>query len=251
MPACPGLALRYAAGIVLMRRADALLASFPRSGSTFLRFIVVHDRLMARGDLSEVSFARLNRLAPELGTSALWSKRRTPRLVKTHRPYSPLLARPRAIHLVRSPLDALASYHRYWTARAGSVPVGRGAFLRDRRRGLPRWIQHTRSWASHADLTVRYADLRADPVGVASRVLALLGRPVDPDRVTRAVERSGAEAVRALEASTGVGGPDRFVEGAAFVSDRPEGAGADYFGAAGRDWARRRLDAAGLGEWVA
>ncbi len=249
-PPRPGLALRYAVGVASLRRSDVLLASFPRSGSTWLRFVVVHDALAAAGDEGEVPFERLNGLAPELGASALWRGRRGPRLVKTHRPYAPLLGRPRAVHLVRQPLDALASYHRYWTARVDGGRVDPGAFLRDRRRGLPRWIRHTRSWQPRADLSVRYAELRADPAGVAARVLALLGRGVDPDRLAEAVRRSDARAVRAVETTGGVAGPDRAAPGAAFASDQPAGNGLGYFDAADVAWAHRQLDGAGLGTWV-
>lgn len=252
------LGVMLLAGVPALRASDILLASFPRSGSTLLRFVVTHYALGLAGDASEVPFARLNRLAPELGASWLWSaplqpgapRGRFPRWVKTHRPYFWGLARPRAVHLVRSPLDALASYHRYWTARVGAAPVERGAFLRDPRRGLPRWIRHTRSWEGHADVVLRYRDLRADPARAVTEVLSAFGVDVDAQTVAEAAARSSADAVRALERSGGVAGPDRLGAGAVFAADRPPGSGTAYFSPSDVAWARARLTEAGLGAWV-
>lgn len=238
---------RYAQGVVRLRRSDVLIASFPRSGSTLLRFVLTLDALERRGDVSEVTFDRLNRLAPELGAAPLVGPDPfpgEPRWVKTHRPYSRWLARPRALHLVRPPLDALASYHRYWTARLGAASVGRSAFLRDARRGLPRWIAHTRSWQPHADVRVDYEALRADPAATVAEALGVLGLEADPAALARAAARSSAEAVRSVERAHGAAGTDALR--APFVADRPAGEGARYFGPEDVAWALDRLGEAGL-----
>ena len=243
---------RYAIGIPALRGGDVLLTSFPRSGSTLVRFVVVHYALGLAGDRSTVTFDRLNRQAPELGASGLGRGTlddRVPRLVKTHRPYSPALARPRALHLVRSPLDALASYHRYWTGRVGGADVGSSEFLRDRRRGLPRWILHTQSWRSRADGTLSYADLRKDPGRTIADAFGALGVEIDRDEMARAAERSSPEAVREQERAGGIAGSDRLGDGASFVADRAAGEGERYFSAEDQEWAHRRLIEAGLGVW--
>ena len=246
-----GLAWRYARGILALRADDVLLASFPRSGSTLFRFVVAQYGM--DGEEGTVPFERLNERAPELGASGLAQPSPTgglPRLIKTHRPFAFPLGRPRAIHLVRAPLDALASYHRYWTARVGASDRGRGRFLRDRRRGLPRWIRHTRSWADRADATVRYAALRANPAGAVGAALCALGVSFDPGALAAAADRSSAAAVQREEARAGVAGPDALRPGSVFVADRPVGEGARYFDEPDRQWAADQLHRAGLGPWA-
>ena len=245
-----GLAWRYARGVLALRSDDVLLASFPRSGSTLFRFVVAHYALEGEGALS---FERLNQRAPELGVSELarpYPLGGLPRLIKTHRPFAFPLGRPRAVHLVRTPLDALASYHRYWMSRVGASAAGRGPFLRDRRRGLPRWIRHTRSWTRRADVTVRYAALRADPAGAVGAALRALGVSFDPAALAAAAERSSAAAVQREEARAGVAGPDALRPGSVFVADRPTGEGARYFDEPDRQWAADQLHRAGLGPWA-
>lgn len=241
------LAVRYARGLVALRRSDVLLASFPRSGSTLLRSVLASALGDGPEDEPGFQFEALNRAMPELGVSDLAGASRSdpPRFVKTHRPRIAAMSRPRSVWLVRDPLDALASYHRYWTARVGAAPVSPGRFLRDRRRGLPRWIRHTQSW-SRADLRLRYARLRADPAGEAGRVLRLAGLEVSPERLAAAAAASRPETVR----QAALAGSDVLADGFVFAADRPSGAGAEAFGASDRAWAAERLRRAGLGAWV-
>lgn len=242
------LAIRYALGVARLRADDVLVGSFPRSGSTYLRLLTAYALLGA--EAAPLDFAALNRLMPELGAAPLRGAARAgaPRVVKTHRPWTPLLGRPRAVWLVRAPLDALASYHRYWTARGDAGPLAdAGAFLRDRRRGLPRWIRHTRTWAPRAEHTVRYADLERDPAATLRAWLAVLGVEVSERASAAAVERSSAARVRELAPA----GSDRLADGFAFARDAPErAAAAPVFAPRDVAWAHAALRAAGLAAWA-
>ena len=242
------LAARYAAGTAALRRRDVLLVSYPRSGSTLIRFVLEHyARLLARDD-RPVGFAELNAGQPELGVSDLWTPSRPglPRVVKTHRPYSALLARSRAVLVVRRPLDTVASYHTYWTSRVGAAEVEASEFLRDSRRGLPRWILHTVSWQSRVDLVVPYEALRADPALAVADVLRIGGHEPDADVLAEAVRRAAAPRVRAAEARGGVVGSDTFTDGFVFARTLRPGAGAERFSGTDRAWAAGRLAAVGL-----
>ncbi|HEX8385387.1 MAG TPA: hypothetical protein VF576_04330, partial [Rubricoccaceae bacterium] len=67
------LAARYAAGLPALRSSDVLLCSFPRSGSTLVRFALEHYARLARGVDAELGFADVNAGQPELGVSDLWT----------------------------------------------------------------------------------------------------------------------------------------------------------------------------------
>lgn len=240
-------ALRYALGVARLRPDDVLVSSFPRSGSTYLRFLTAYAVLGPGADA--LDFSALNRAMPELGADPLADPAPlpgAPRVVKTHRPWTPLFARPRAVWLVRAPLDALASYHRYWLARGDAgVLADAEAFVRDRRRGLPRWIRHAQTWAPRAEHAIRYAELRREPAATLRRWLGVLGVEVAEPAVASAVERSAAARVRELA----VTGSDRLADGFAFAREG-EADGAAYFGAAAAAWAERALRDAGLAAWT-
>ncbi len=259
LPGRLALAARYAAGTAALRHRDVLLCSFPRSGSTLVRFVLAHYAALraGRGDDAALGFDEMKAAVPELGASNLWTARAAggpdalPRFVKTHRPYAPVLARPRAVLIARQPLDAVASYHAYWTARAGGPDVALSAFLRDARRGLPWWIRHTRSWETRAVYVVRYEALRADPAGEVGRMLAAVGVTADAGALASAADASAPDRVRRAAGAGNVTGLDAMLDGFALVRDRPPGAGTGDFSAADRGWAAERLAEAGLDGWAA
>ncbi len=242
----PGLALRYAAGVAALRRRDVLVACYPRSGSTLVRFVLEHDARLAAGIDGPVDFHALNAGQPELGIDWLWPRPAGARVVKTHRRFSSVLARPRAALIVRRPLDAVASYHTYWTGLTHTEPVPLASFLRDERRGLPQWIRHTASWLPRADAVVRFEALRADPAPTVAEILRLAGREVDFERLAEAARRADARHVRTAQAETGFAGTDAFAPGFVFARNLPPGVGAARFSDADRTWAADLIAASGL-----
>jgi hypothetical protein len=128
----------------------------------------------------------------------------------------------KVVYLVRNPRDVLLSAMRMaWISR-DDVERGR-AFARDFiankgqgirmgpgvNPGFGSWPENVRSWAEssrdlfpNADvLTVRYEDLRTDPVARFSEIVEFLdlGRPVDIEDIRRAVDASTLERMRELE----------------------------------------------------
>ncbi len=126
---------------------DVFLASYPRSGSVWLRFLLTE---MLSGDASFVTIART---VPYVG-----KHRATPRLVpgggrmiKTHEPFMSRYRR--AIHLVRDPRDVCISYFNF-LQRIGKITIRGGddeaasfdhhvdAFLAGRVDAFGTWQQH-------------------------------------------------------------------------------------------------------------
>ena len=234
------LAGRYACGLARMRSSDVLVASFPRSGSTRLRLILA--ALSASGGVQ--THAQLERTAPELGGAGPWARTDGRLLfIKTHRPYSPLLSRPRAILLLRHPLDALASFFAYRSALVGARAMSRGAFLRDARVGLPRWILHTRSWASRAQYTMRFTALNETPRAEITRMMTALGVPHQLEGLDEAIARATPDAAHRVR-STRAGGDVLHPE---FDFARPSSRHPrSTFAPEDDAWAMRQLDDAGL-----
>lgn len=94
----------------LFRNDDIWLASYPRSGSHFARFILVsarhflqHGRLP--GDLSGM------KTVPDIHGRRLEFAEGPPRILKTHFPFDPRYRR--VIHLIRDPRDVIISYFHY------------------------------------------------------------------------------------------------------------------------------------------
>lgn len=186
---------------------DTLLVSFPRSGSTWLRFM-----LAAAIAERPVDFASVDRVIPYVGDpptadAAIWGT--AGHLVKSHERFSRLgsQGRRRFIYLVRDGRDVAVSYfyfcrrHGTW---AGSFDGFLDAFLAGRLDGYGSWPVHVEGWlGDRADqpehILVRYEDLHRDADAELARCASFLATPLDDERRERALAAGSAERMRAAE----------------------------------------------------
>lgn len=203
---------------------DCFLASFPRSGNTWLRHILYFYLTGAEAvDMSALdAFCPIidgidlqHHLAARAGESH--------RFIKTHELGAPYLLTGKVVLLVRDGRDATWSWHRYRMAFNNETPDF-DRFLKaclDDRYRYRSWHSNVGSWMPLIDsdrvLMLRFEEMRADTEGVFARVLAHLGIPADPDRIVQAVAlatpgkvaetfRSEVRARRATGDGAGQGG---------------------------------------------
>lgn len=187
------------------------IASYPKSGNTWMRFLLHHYLFGEPRNSIE-----LNRRIPDLHRPAGRIDTSQARvLVKTHFPLHeglPYLGlTDRAIHIHRHPKDVLLSGMNYARLESGRGPDA-AAYVRRflEAGGDPSWIEMGfGTWASHAESwratdrfpvhSVGYESLRADTPGVFRGVLEFLGETVDEARLARAVELSDFERMRDIE----------------------------------------------------
>ena len=187
---------------------DILLASFERSGNTWLRFV-----LMEILTKSNAGFLNVNQVVPEMGTHREM-KPVLPnggRLIKTHEQYRPEYKR--AIYLMRDLRDVMLSN---W---ARDREMGFSQYF-DNGKGMDGYIESflqgkvTRfgSWQAHVDawlscplakngnlLVVRYEDLRRDTEAGLLQMLEFLGIEGDRDLIRRAIQNNSLRAMREKE----------------------------------------------------
>ncbi|MCW5719325.1 MAG: sulfotransferase domain-containing protein [Bauldia sp.] len=167
------------------RHRDIYLASFPRSGNTWIRAIIY---TLLNGE-PPASLGAINELVPD--AYLLLPKREVvPRpfyVVKTHEPYRTGGPK-RAIYVLREPKAVFRSHYGYlklnWirdvelTRLAGDWTTGRvwpGS-----------WNEHVTSWLvsnSHAEvLLIQYDELKSAPVNGIRAMAAFIGAPVSAER---------------------------------------------------------------------
>jgi hypothetical protein len=188
-------------------RRDAFLVSYPKSGNTWLKFMLTY-LLSGR----EADFDSDSTVIAEVG-----SHRRAPgvlpgggRLIKSHEPYSGPQKRlyRRAIYLIRDGRDVAVSYY-YTLIRRGLYEGDFGPFLRlflsggvD---GYGPWHLHVESWLSSplhekgSLLVLKYEDLLAQPAENLSAAMDFLGVPVPQDRAEETIHAYSAERMRERE----------------------------------------------------
>jgi Sulfotransferase domain len=188
---------------------DRFLVSYPRSGSTWTRFLI--GNLLSTGD--PITFANIESRCPSIYICSDRQLRRVPRprLLTTHEPFDPSYKT--IIYIVRDPRDVAVSFYHYsiknrhipdnypmeaFVSRFVSVEVDP---LYDR---WGSWADHVMSWVSmrqgHSGfLLLRYEEMVKAPERELAKVASLLKLKVNHESLSRAVELSSADRMRRLE----------------------------------------------------
>jgi hypothetical protein len=182
---------------------DVLIASYPRSGSTWLRFMLYE---VLTGQPS--GFTAVNQAIPAVGQRVRALLPEGGRLLQTHELRSKL--GPRVIYMVRDVRDVLLSEHRA-RRRVGAQPPPLDTFVRTFLNGrvdvFGSWVEHVSYWVSpnepsHPHLfLLRYEDLRADTEARLTEVLQFLNVASSSAIIREAIEDNSLARMREKEAS--------------------------------------------------
>lgn len=173
-----------------MRLQGLAIVSFPKSGRTWLRFMLDQLGISPR-------FTHEN---ADRGASLEYMRENI--RLSPHR---------RVIFLHRNPLDTVVSYYNHakyvtdWPYRPDDLPETLSEFLRHPRMGIRYILEFNRAWLEAGDcfddfLPITYEQLRDDPIAGLRQVVDFCEVVRVSDRAIRkAVEKGRFERMRALE----------------------------------------------------
>lgn len=183
---------------------DTFIASYPRSGNTWTRFLMAN--LMHPEQ--PVTFANIETIIPDATALSSRELKRIPRprLIKTHEYFEPRYRK--VIYLVRDPRDVVLSlynFRRKYRSVHDSYPIEQYVAERFLPGDLDvSWGEHVGSWLgtrmNHPGfLLVRYEDLLQDPTRELCRLASFLGIAANTEALLQAIERSSANRLRQFE----------------------------------------------------
>lgn len=200
-----------------VRQQDVLIASYPRSGSTWIRFLLT-EILMKQ----PAEWPLVNRVIPDVGdhgdAPALLSG--GGRLIKTHDRF--VGPSRRAIYIVRDVRDVVLSEYR-WELRDGVRRTLDEQIDLTLASGTPMslfgsWRDHVTYWlgtdaALRGDLlVVKFEEFRRDPRAKLDEVLGFLGvEAAPPEIIEAAIRNSSVERMKEREGravNAGISGGD-------------------------------------------
>lgn len=182
-----------------------LLASYPRSGSTWLRFLL-YELLSGQA----ATFPAVNQGIPDIGRAE--PDKLLPgggRLIKTHEPYQQVYRR--GIYLVRDVRDVIVSEYFYQLkvgAFGGTMQDFIHRFLTGRVNAYGSWQKHVGSWleapiAPNELCVARYEDLKAATVETIARIGLFLNLRWDDELIKSVIDNNSVRRMREKEQAGG------------------------------------------------
>lgn len=193
---------------------DVFLVSYPKSGNTYLRFLLGNAiKLLFQID-REVNFFTLQDIIPWISEKSLlptgpFGRIDLPRIIKSHYAYNPHYKR--TILLVRDPRDVMVSYYYYCKSQDGfNIPDDWtiSEFIRSEEYRPKVWADHTKSWYfgfQHVDKNLqlfRYEDFLSHPHESLNRLMKLLGFQMEKQALDKAICLSSKENMKKSELTT-------------------------------------------------
>lgn len=213
----------YGMGLLKLSGQDVLLASFPKSGNTWVRFFLCNLISLRELEGAEVGFPLLDATMPELGRRELletWNYNTLPRVVKTHHSNLPGLRRHKHIIVYRDPRDVMISMLHYSRKKQmHRQELSLEQVIADSSKGMEAWFRWHENWmrASAPSLWVAYETLKKHPREEFDRVLDFIGVDICDDVITEAMRRASIDSVRRSEVTQGHSKPQENKEGFTFA----------------------------------
>ncbi len=191
---------------VTVRPSDIFLVSYPRSGNTWLRFLLAN----LFGSDEPISFANIEQKIPDIyqNPDKVMCRLPIPRVLKSHEYFDARY--PKVIYLVRDPRDVVLSYYAYhqkngWLLPNEQLTAFGERFVTD---GLydvfGSWGHHVGSWlqadlGSEQFLLCRYEDLMERPLSELQKISAFLRQDWSESVMIGAMDESSLYRMRHLE----------------------------------------------------
>jgi hypothetical protein len=191
---------------------DHYVVSFPKSGATWVDFLMANIHIEMSGEKKMVNFYNIHTIIPDihyckhLGVSKL--KFPGFRVIKSHADFNPYYKN--VVYVLRDPRDVLVSYHKFLRG-LGQFSGTISDLIRSPRYGITAWVSHVNSWYSKTDASLRiiflrYEDLKIDSHSTLKHLYATLGFDVPDDILVRAINKSSFESMRQSERIWNYGG---------------------------------------------
>lgn len=197
-------------GVLGKRKEDIFLVSFPKSGNTWVKFLLLNILINNKELDRNISFKILDETIPELGRDNLlttWKFTSLPRFIKSHLSYKKIFfGNNRSLLIIRNPKDVMVSYFHYVKNSYGYQFEGNFAeFIRSKRFGLEACLLHQISWQNKASVSIKFEELKTSKAGNLLSSLRLLGIQVNEEIFRMAVDDSSFDNMKKLEK-----GPKRY-----------------------------------------
>jgi len=191
--------------------SDVILASYPRSGSTWLRFIISN---IIKNYLSlpfDIDFYTVEKTFPDIHQTLLNSVPSFvpfPKFIKTHDKYKKKYGT--IIYLYRNPIEVMKSYFLFIKNRKKSR-MTKMEFLSSKKYGIRSWISHANSYYGNIDILINYREMKKATYREIIKIADFLKRnnsiEISKSIIEKSIKQSSRKKMKHLENTQGIPTP--------------------------------------------
>lgn len=184
-----------------------ILASFPKSGNTWFRF--VSSSIIAKSiGKPEVNFDSIQRYAPVIrgntNLKGIISCNNVPNFLKTHFYFINHFKKYSALVLFRNPVSTFQSYYNYMKIEQKKDYSDIKRFISSPRVGLNAWNYFHRTWLSNEDaLFISYDELIKNQFIGLDKIYKAFGYDISKETLNQSIELSSRENMARIERELG------------------------------------------------
>lgn len=187
------------------RHDDIYIVSYPKSGNTWLLFLIANTILKYLGIEYNVNLFNIHAVIPDVHNSRDIPNELqfTPfrRIIKNHSNYNPYYNQ--MYLLIRNPSDVMVSYY-YFKKSLNQIDMSLSKFIRNKSYGIENWVRHIESWfemstPSQQIRLIHYENLKKEPFEELSKLFNTMGFEIDPEIINFAIDRSSFEYMKTIE----------------------------------------------------
>ena len=189
---------------ILIKKNDLFIASYPKSGNTWIRLIVANFYFK---NVKNINYNNIEQLIPEIyHTNESEFINNKLRIFKCHDHYDHRFKR--AIYIVRDPREVIVSSF-FFAIKVGAINknYSKRKFVRDFLNGqfnsnFGTWYQHVGSWYGVKDnniLFIRYENLRKKPVAEILKMAKFLKIKISSKKISKIVRRTSFKILQDQE----------------------------------------------------
>lgn len=199
----------FAAPMPNIRRDDDIfLVSYPKSGNTWISFILANIIIQKLKLDIEVNNFNIHGFIPDIhqGQDIASDLGFFPfkRMIKSHGSFTPLYKN--TIYIVRDPRSVLSSYYKFQTG-LGLFKGDISTFIRSKNFGVDAWVAHLQGWLDGVTPSMRfrifrYEDFKKEPAKMIENLAHLIGVTLTEGELDKVISLSSFENMRKLEENT-------------------------------------------------
>lgn len=187
---------------------DLYLVEFPKSGVTWLSFILANINLKKSKINKKINFYNINDFVHDIHQTRDIRLEPLPvpgfRIIKSHSEFNPYYYK--IVYLIRNPKSVVVSYY-HFLRKLKRFHSSLSEFVKNEKFGISAWQKHVESWLyksrpAQRIMFVRYEDLIDKPVDVVKKLYSsFFGVNVENEIIKESLDLSSFERMKKLEVS--------------------------------------------------